>query len=284
MSGGPAIEIIYDIPRMEEKLLVKAARMASASVILTNIRQQPLRFEVSDIDVSLVRCVSMYGAMHAAAIREGAGIRTVNRSSAIMTSGDKVLTLSRLKSSGLPVPRSAVGLDHIAAYKALEYVGLPAVDKPPVGSWGRLIALIRDNETFKTILEHRDMIANRLMRTHIIQEYVDIPNRDIRTLVVGDEVLAAMFRYRSDGDWRTNVAQGAVPIMAYLNDELREISLKAAQAVGGEIVSIDVFEMRDGGYLVNEVNGVPEFKGFIRATGIDVPAKIIDYLVKLVRC
>ena len=127
------------------------------------------------------------------------------------------------------------------------------------------------------------MIANRLMRTHVIQEYIDLPNRDIRTLVVGDEVLAAMFRYRKDGDWRTNVARGGVPMMAYLNEELREISLKAAEAIGGEVISVDVFEMPDGTYLVNEVNGCPEFKGFIQATGMDVADKIINYLLNSAR-
>ncbi|HID05040.1 MAG TPA: RimK family alpha-L-glutamate ligase, partial [Aigarchaeota archaeon] len=154
---------------------------------------------------------------------------------------------------------------------------------PPIGSWGRLIALIKDLSSFNTIIEHRDMIANKLMKTHVIQEYIDIPNRDIRTLVVGDEVLAAMFRYRRDGDWRTNVARGGVPVMAYLNEELKEISLKAAEAIGGEILSVDVFEMGDGTYLVNEINGCPEFKGFIQATGVDVASKIINYLLKTAR-
>ncbi|MEM4416775.1 MAG: RimK family alpha-L-glutamate ligase, partial [Nitrososphaerota archaeon] len=159
-------------------------------------------------------------------------------------------------------------------------VGLPAVDKPPIGSWGRLVALIKDELTFKTVMEHRRMISSPIMKTHLIQEYIDIPNRDVRTVVLGDEVLGAIYRYRGDGDWRTNVARGGVPVTAFLNDELREISLKTAKAVGGDLVSVDIFETVDGSYLVNEVNGVPEFKGLMQATGVDVPEKIADYILE----
>ncbi|MCX8201089.1 MAG: hypothetical protein N3H84_03180, partial [Candidatus Caldarchaeum sp.] len=92
-----------------------------------------------------------------------------------------------------------------------------------------------------------------------------------------------MYRYRSSGDWRTNVALGGEPVQAFLNDELVELSLKAAKSVGGEVVSIDVFETTDGSYLVNEVNGVPEFKGLMKATGVDIPAKIVEYVIGVVK-
>jgi len=283
MGKQPSVEILYDVPRLEEKLLAKAVRILTGGVRLTNVRQQPLGFEHPGVDVSLVRCISMHSAVHAAAVREGAGVTAVNNSQAILTSGDKVLTTSRLRAAGVMIPRSAVALDTRSAEAALERVGLPAVDKPPIGSWGRLVALIKDEASFKTILEHREMIASRLMRTHLIQEYIDLPNRDIRTLVVGEEVLGAVFRYRSDGDWRTNVATGGLPVMAYLNEELNELSRKAAEAVNGDVVSVDIFEMVDGSYLVNEVNGVPEFKGFMEATGVDVPAKIARFIVGAAR-
>ncbi|MEM1943232.1 MAG: hypothetical protein QXE52_03995, partial [Candidatus Caldarchaeum sp.] len=65
-----------------------------------------------------------------------------------------------------------------------------------------------------------------------------------------------------------------------LNDDLIEISLRAAKAVGGEFVSVDIFETVDGSYLVNEVNGVPEFKGLMRATSTDIPEKVMTYLFK----
>jgi len=283
MSTQPTLELIFDVPRIEEKLLAKSARMHNLSVRLTNVRKQPLIFERPGVDVSLVRCISMYNAAHSAAVREAASIRAINNSSSIICSGNKILTVAKLKASGLPVPRTAVGLAPESAEKALENVGLPAVDKPPIGSWGRLVALIKDEQTFKTLLEHREMMPTGILRAHLIQEYIDLPNRDVRTLVIGEEVLGAIFRYRGDGEWRTNVARGGLPVTAYLNEELRELSIKTAKAVGGEIVSVDIFETSDGSYLVNEVNGVPEFKGLMQATGIDVPEKILKYSIEVAK-
>ncbi|MEM0461513.1 MAG: RimK family alpha-L-glutamate ligase, partial [Candidatus Caldarchaeum sp.] len=135
----------------------------------------------------------------------------------------------------------------------------------------------------KLVAEHREMLPSSYMKTHIIQEYIDLPNRDIRTIVIGEEVVGAIYRYRSSNDWRTNVALGGEPVQAFLNDELVEISLRAAKAVKGDVVSIDVFETTDGSYLVNEVNGVPEFKGLMKATGVNVPEKIIDYVIASTR-
>ncbi|MEM2238075.1 MAG: lysine biosynthesis protein LysX [Candidatus Caldarchaeum sp.] len=283
MPGRFVIEIAFDVPRLEEKLLAKAASIKGSEVKLTNVRQQPLGLEKPSVDVCLVRCMSMYGAVHAAALREGVGVRAVNTSSAILYAGDKILTVSRLKNAGLPLPRTAVGLDTVAAEKALEKVGLPAVDKPPIGSWGRLVALLRDYDDFKLVLEHREMMPSSYLKTHLIQEFIDLPNRDIRTLIIGDEVIGAMYRYRPINDWRTNIALGGEPVSAYLNDELIEISLKAARAVNGEVISVDVFETTDGSYLVNEVNGVPEFKGLMQATSVDIPAKIVDYVIETAR-
>ncbi|MDJ0271480.1 MAG: lysine biosynthesis protein LysX [Candidatus Caldarchaeum sp.] len=283
MAGKPVIEIAFDTPRLEEKLLAKAVAAKGAELRLTNIKQNVFTLQKTSLDVCLVRCVSLYSAIHTAALREGAGVRSINSSESIFLAGDKVLTVSRLRSANLPIPRTAVGLNTRAAEKALEKVGLPAVDKPPIGSWGRLIALVRDIDDFKLVAEHREMLPSSYMKTHIIQEYIDLPNRDIRTIVIGEEVVGAIYRYRSSNDWRTNVALGGEPVQAFLNDELVEISLRAAKAVKGDVVSIDVFETTDGSYLVNEVNGVPEFKGLMKATGVNVPEKIIDYVIASTR-
>ncbi|MEM2871777.1 MAG: lysine biosynthesis protein LysX [Candidatus Caldarchaeum sp.] len=280
MASSFTVEIAFDMPRLEEKMLAKTAAAKGFGVKLTNVKQHSFGFERPSVDVSLIRCVSMYGAVHTAAIREGAGVRAVNSSSAILYSGDKILTVSRLKSAGLPVPRTAVGMNSEAAKKALEKVGLPAVDKPPIGSWGRLVALVKDPEDFKIVLEHREMLSSSYMKTHLIQEYINLPNRDIRTLIIGDDVVGAMYRYRTSNEWRTNIALGGEPSPAFLNDDLIEISLRAAKAVGGEFVSVDIFETVDGSYLVNEVNGVPEFKGLMRATSTDIPEKVMTYLFK----
>jgi glutamate--LysW ligase ArgX len=77
------------------------------------------------------------------------------------------------------------------------------------------VALIKDLDDFKLVLEHREMIPSSHMKTHVIQEYIDLPSRDIRTLVIGDEVVGAIYRYRPSDDWRTNVSLGGQPVSVW---------------------------------------------------------------------
>ena len=97
--------------------------------------------------------------------------------------------------------------------------------------------------------------------------------------VVGDRTVAAIYRL-SSSDWRTNTARGGKAIPCPVTEELNELSLKSAKAVGGEIVGVDLMESPDG-LLVHEVNNTTEFKNTVPATGIDIPGFIVDYLVSL---
>ncbi|MCD6375172.1 MAG: RimK family alpha-L-glutamate ligase, partial [Caldisericaceae bacterium] len=113
-----------------------------------------------------------------------------------------------------------------------------------------------------------------------IQKYVEKPGRDIRSFVVGDECIAAI--YRSSEHWITNTARGGKATNCPVTAEIAEISLKAASAVGGGVVAIDLFETEDG-LLVNEVNYTMEFKNSIDTTGVNIPAKIVDYVLQVAR-
>ena len=113
------MELIYDTPRLEEKLLVKKAKQMSLKVRMINVKQTPLVFDGPEVDVSLIRCISMFNSLHAAAVREGAGVKAVNSSNAIMNAGDKILTLSRFKAANIPFPRTALGMYGEAVEKAI---------------------------------------------------------------------------------------------------------------------------------------------------------------------
>src|SRR2546426_11220800 len=89
-----------------------------------------------------------------------------------------------------------------AALKALDEIGYPAVLKPPVGSWGRLMAKVDDREEAEQIIEHKTALGSPNHSIFYVQEYVEKPERDLRVFVVGDEVVAAMYRYSKD--WRAN--------------------------------------------------------------------------------
>ncbi|MEM0497043.1 MAG: RimK family alpha-L-glutamate ligase, partial [Acidilobaceae archaeon] len=142
---------------------------------------------------------------------------------------------------------------------------------------GRLVSLAPDEETLRIILEHRLYTRNPYMKVHLIQEYVRKPGRDIRVFVVGDEVPVAI--YRVSNHWITNTARGGKALPAPIDEELRELSIKTAKTIGVEIAGIDIFEDNDRGYLVNEVNAIPDFRNTVPATGYNLQDKIIEYLI-----
>ena len=271
------VELVYDVGRLEERLILKALRRVSLEATVTNVKATPIGWENPGVMLSLIRPVSMHRAAYAAAVREAVGVSTINRSLTILMSGDKVLTLSMLRRHGVRFPESYLAFTAEAAEKALEMVGTPAVDKPPIGSWGRLVSLVRDGETLRSLVEHREMLPSQTARTHIIQRYIDNGKTDYRVLVLGDEVLGAIARSAREGEWRSNVARGGRIRAVNLESEMRELAVKAAEILGGEFVAVDLLK-DDGGYLVNEVNGVPEFKGFMEATMIDVPLKLAEHV------
>ncbi|MEM2914819.1 MAG: RimK family alpha-L-glutamate ligase, partial [Candidatus Bathyarchaeia archaeon] len=183
-----------------------------------------------------------------------------------------------LAKAGIPTPRTLVSFTPEGAHKAIEHIGYPAVLKPVVGSWGRLIALVRDKDSAQAIIESREQMSNALLQIYYIQEYVERPPRDIRTLVIEDEVVAASYRYSPQDEWRTNVARGGTSQQCPITSELENVALRAAKAVGGGVLAVDCMESSKG-ILVHEVNSTVEFRGLYSATKVDIPSRIIEYAI-----
>ena len=121
-----------------------------------------------------------------------------------------------------------------------------------------------------------------LYQVHYIQKKVDRPPRDIRTFVVGDTVIAAIYRTSSDS-WRTNTSRGAKAVNCPITSELEDLSLRAAKTVGGKgIFGVDLMETPNG-MVVHEINNTTEFRNSVPVTGVDIPGAIVDYLVSLTR-
>jgi [lysine-biosynthesis-protein LysW]--L-2-aminoadipate ligase len=155
------------------------------------------------------------------------------------------------------------------------------VMKPVVGSWGRMVSKINDRDAAEAILEHRDVLGSYQHAIFYIQEFVDKPGRDIRSFVVGDECICAI--YRTSEHWITNTARGGHASNCPVTPELADLSVRAARAVGGGVVAIDLLETREGALTVNEVNYTMEFRNSIDTTGVDIPARIIDYVLAVGR-
>ena len=276
------MDLVYDIVRVEERLIEKALS-EWASVRRVNVSRVPLPLGGSwEADVAVIRPVSMYRAVYSAAAYESGGVETVNRSETILLAGDKLLAYSRLIASKLPVPRSYYAEGVEAAVEAGDRLGYPAVAKPTVGSWGRMVARVRSREKMEQLARLRSAMPCSQQRALIVQEYIETGARDIRCIVVDGSLLGCMARRARGGEWRSNVALGAGVERVSVDEQLAETAVRAAAALGGFFVSIDLFETRDG-YLVNEVNGVPEFKGFMRATGVNPALELSRALRRLAK-
>ncbi|MGA8117049.1 MAG: lysine biosynthesis protein LysX [Actinocatenispora sp.] len=275
----PVLAVLASRVRVEEKRIFAALERRHLPYRHVDTRRFGTQLPVSpEYRMALSREISQSRARYATRLLEAAGVLTVNRSEVIELCGDKLLTSLALADAGLPTPRTAVALTPEAAHAVIEEIGYPVVVKPLTGSWGRLLAVVRDAETAHTVLEHRAALPNPQQHIVYVQELVDKPDRDIRVVVTGDRVLGAT--YRCSADWRTNVARGGRSLPCPVTGELERLSLAAARAVGGGVLGVDLIEDAEGALHVLEVNHNVEFQGFQEAHGdaIDVAEAIVEHL------
>jgi [lysine-biosynthesis-protein LysW]---L-2-aminoadipate ligase len=274
--------LFYTILRPEEREILQAAERRGVRIDRLHDAAQTFALDPPGDRPSVVlnRSVSHSRALYASRFFEHYGIPTINSPDTLEVSGDKVLTSLRLRAHGIPTPRTVVALTPDAALRALDGMGYPAVLKPPVGSWGRLMAKVDSRREAIQILEHKGALSSPQHSIFYIQEYVEKPGRDIRAFVVGDQLTAAMYRY--SGEWRTNSALGGTTEPLEPSPELCELSLRAAEAVGGGILAVDLMES-SGGLVVHEVNPTPEFKALTATTHVDVAGAIVNYAMESMR-
>ena len=282
MSDAFTLGLFHTIIRPEEKWILEAA--ANRGIPVERLPDDRVTFPLVrngfKSDLVLNRSVSHTRSLYALRFFEHYGVPTVNPYEVVALCGDKVLTSLRLQEAGIPTPRTVVALTPEAALTALDEVGYPAVLKPPIGSWGRLMAKVDDREEAEQIIEHKTALASPMHSVFYVQEYVEKPDRDLRVFVVGDAVVAAMYRHSTD--WRTNAHLGGTAEALAPDADLAELALRAAAAVGGGVLAVDLMESRDG-LVVHEVNHTPEFKALAGATGVDIAAKIVDYVAEVAK-
>jgi len=281
--------LIYDRIRWEEKALIKASRKAGLSLtpidakeIYFNIQEDTEALEKTLGNLVIQRCVSYFRGLHITAVLENASLPVINPFQTSLICGNKLFTTLALTKVGLPSPKTTVAFAPETALKVLDMMGYPAVLKPTVGSWGRLVALVRDRESAQALIEAREEIRNALLHVYYLQELVKRPPRDIRIIVIGSETIAASYRYAPPGDWRTNVARGGASKPCPITPELQELALKAAEAVGGGVLAVDCMEGPEG-FLINEVNSTIEFRGISSTTEVNIAERILDYAVRMVK-
>ncbi|NWG09252.1 MAG: lysine biosynthesis protein LysX [Nitrososphaerales archaeon] len=274
--------MVYDYIRWEEKVIADVARKRGVDLKLFDSKDVSLllgsSYEDYFGDIVLQRCLSYFRSLHLTAALEARDIPVVNRLEVALTSGNKLLTTLSLLRAGIPTPRTALSFTPESAMKSVEKLGYPAVLKPTIGSWGRLVALLKDEDSAEAIFEDREHMFP-LYQVYYIQEYVKRPPRDIRCIVIGDKAVAAIYRVSLSRNWKTNMALGAKAENCPITKELEDICARTSKAIGGGILGVDCMESPDG-LLVHEVNNTTEFKNTVPATGVDIPGLIIEYLIE----
>jgi [lysine-biosynthesis-protein LysW]--L-2-aminoadipate ligase len=274
--------ILYDIIRWEEKALYEAALKKGIKV--ENLDCKNMGIDLNDKnskysgEVILQRSVSYFKNVHSTAALEGLGARVINSLYTAIMCGNKMYAHMELQKAGIRTPKAMAAFSEESAMEVLDKIGYPVVIKPTVGSWGRLIALLRDKEAARAVIEDREHMFP-LYQIYYFEEFVKRPPRDIRAIVVGNRVVAAIYRYSGQGEWKTNMALGGHAEMCPVTNELEDICLKAKSILHGEVVGVDLMESDSQGLLVHEVNNTTEFKNTVRVTGIDIPGLIIDYAI-----
>ncbi|WP_307840563.1 RimK family alpha-L-glutamate ligase [Streptomyces sp. G44] len=265
--------------RTDEKRILEALDRRKLPYVFLDSRTvwQSLDGSAAPAPLVLNREIGYARALYGARALEAAGCVVVNSARATEICGDKYRTSVALRDAGIPTPRTALALTPEAALPALDALGYPAVIKPLVGSWGRLVSYLPDAATARTVLDYVAALPGTDAHIVYVQEYVFKPERDIRAVVIGDEAVGAV--YRSAQDWRTNVARGAVTSRCELTGDIAKLAVAAAQSTGADVAGVDLLEGPDGELSVLEVNHGVEFSGFQRAHGGDL--SLADLMIDL---
>jgi [lysine-biosynthesis-protein LysW]--L-2-aminoadipate ligase len=275
------VAIVCSLVRPEEKLLIEAFQKKNVTVDVFDDRT--LVFDLDNLtewkkfDVVVERCVSQSRAQYVQRLMRLAGVRTINNYEVIENCGDKFITSQLLIQHAVPTTRVMMAFTPESAIKAIEQLGYPCVLKPVIGSWGRGVVRVNDRDGAEAVVNLRDELGGYQQHIYYVQEMVKKPGRDIRSFVIGDRTVAAI--YRTSSHWITNTHLGGKASNCPITPELDRISVGAAKAVGGGIVAVDLFEDPHRGLLVNEVNHTMEFRNSVPATGVDIPGLMVDWIV-----
>lgn len=279
---NPDVTILYDSIRWEEKALLKAGEEKNINIQMVDCKKLALNLEndPESYGVVIQRCVSYYRNLHSTAALEGLGVKVINCLNTGIFAGNKLFTHMLLKKAGVPTPDATVAFSKDAAMQTLETHGYCKVIKPTVGSWGRMISKLNDKDAAEGIIESREKMYP-IYQVHYLEEFIKRPPRDIRAIMVGDEIVAAIYRSSSDGNWKTNMSLGGVATPCKVTEEMQEMCIKAKNAVQGDIVGVDLMESEEKGLVVHEVNNTTEYKNTVRVCKVDIPSLMLDYALRV---
>ena len=235
-----------------------------------------------DIDVVLPRIGASITEAGLAVVNQFdmQGVPLINNSQPIARSRDKLRALQLLARAGIDIPKTVMARHPSQVRAALEIVGgPPAILKLVRGTQGIGVILAETEQMMQQVLETFWSLGMKIL----IQEFIEeSEGRDVRALVVGPRVVAAMRRQARVGEFRSNVHRGGTGVAVDLPEAYKATALRATRVMGLQVAGVDMLESREGPKVV-EVNSSPGFEGLERCTGTDVASAIIDYAVSFAR-
>lgn len=243
-------------------------------------RRPEVRYEgrlLDDIDAVIPRIgasVTFYGL---AVLRqfEMMGVYPLNESVAIGRSRDKLRALQILAREGIGLPVTGFANEPDDTEDLIRIAGgAPLIVKLVTGTHGEGVVLAESNETAASVID-----AFRNLNAHfLVQEFVrESKGRDLRCLVIGGQVVAAMGRHSPQGDFRANLHRGGKAVAIEITDEERATAAKAAETLGLNVAGVDMLRSSRGP-LVLEVNSSPGLEGVERVTGVDIAGRIVEFI------
>ncbi|KEA52449.1 MULTISPECIES: 30S ribosomal protein S6--L-glutamate ligase [Mangrovibacter] len=203
------------------------------------------------------------------------GSYPLNESVAITRARDKLRSMQLLARQGIDLPMTGIAHSPDDTHDLIEMVGgAPLVVKLVEGTQGIGVVLAETRQAAESVID-----AFRGLNAHIlVQEFIkEAQGRDIRCLVVGGRVVAAIERQAKDGDFRSNLHRGGKAVVASITPQEREVAIRAASTMGLDVAGVDILRATRGP-LVMEVNASPGLEGIEKTTGIDIAAQIIGWV------
>jgi len=194
----------------------------------------------------------------------------------------KVYQMFAFQSNGLPVPKTIFGDLSLLKEKGAKEFGFPFIIKRSEGGRGERVYQVKNQQELDSLIKELTPQEKEEKKTFLAQEFI-ANQGDLRLLVLGGQVLGTMKRVRrKKGEFRNNVSLGGQASVVKASPELEQMALKAAKITQTSLAGVDiVLRHPDNKPFLLEVNRAPQFKGFVKATGINVPLKIVQFLVKL---
>lgn len=232
--------------------------------------------KLDDLDVIIPRIGASITHYGSAVLRqfEMMGAFSLNESTSITRSRDKLRSLQILSRSGIGLPVTSYAHSTKMTEKLIKMVGgAPCVIKLLEGTQGKGVMLADTDKAAESIID-----GFRQMKAHfLVQEFIKECNGcDIRAFVIGERVVASMMRKAKDGDFRSNLHRGGTAIPVEISPEEAKVAVNAAKALGLNVAGVDLVRSARGP-LVLEVNSSPGLQGIETSTGLDIASMIIEY-------